>query len=127
VTDPDPFDEIVRNLDLDLDFPESTRAPAPATEPTHPSVASADSDDHFYRRVEPRPLLPRNQRVLLAWLGVIAIPICIMASSVVHLVMPRPVLLGCGLVFVAAAIYLIAQLPERGPGEPHWPDDGAQL
>jgi len=52
VTDPDPFDEIVRNLDLDLDFPESTRAPAPPTEPTHPSVASADSDDQFYRRVQ---------------------------------------------------------------------------
>jgi hypothetical protein len=127
VTDPDPFDEIVRNLDLDLDFPESAPATAPPTEPTHPSVAFTDQDDQFYRRVEPRPLLPRNQRVLLAWFGVIAMPIGIMASSVVHLVMPRPVLLGCGLVFVASAIYLIAQLPERGPGEPHWPDDGAQL
>ena len=127
MTDPDPFDEIVRNLDLDLDFPESTRAPAPPTEPTHPSVASTDPDEQFYRRVEPRPLLPRNQRVLLAWFGVIAMPICIMASSIVHLVLPRPMLLGCGLVFVASAIYLIAQLPERGPGEPHWPDDGAQL
>jgi hypothetical protein len=127
VTDPDPFDEIVRNLDLDLDFPESAPMPAPPTEHTHPSVASTNRDDQFYRRVEPRPLLPRNQRVLLAWYGVIAMPICIMASSVVHLVMPRPVLLGCGLVFVASAIYLIAQLPERGPGEPHWPDDGAQL
>jgi hypothetical protein len=127
VTDPDPFDEIVRNLDLDLDFPQSAPTPAPPTEPIHPSVASTDRDDQFYRRVEPRPLLPRHPRVLLAWIGVIAGPIGIMASSVVHLVMPRPVLLGCGLVFVASAIYLIAQLPERGPGEPYWPDDGAQL
>jgi hypothetical protein len=130
VTDPDPFDEIVRNLELDLDFPEPApeRAPAPAprTQP-HPAAASTDEDDQFYRRVEPRPVLPHNPRVLLAWLGVLAAPICIMVISAVHVFMPRPVLLGCGLVFVASAIYLIAQLPERGPGEPYWPDDGAQL
>jgi hypothetical protein len=133
VTDPDPFDEIVRDLDLDLDFSE----PAPVTrpQPTHPSAVGAgddrddadDQDDQFYRRVEPRPLLPRSPRVLLAWLGVIAAPLWIVVSSTLHLIMPRPVLLGCALVFVASAIYLIAQLPERGPSEPHWPDDGAQL
>lgn len=129
MTDPDPFDEIVRNLDLDpdLDFPEPMPTPAPARQPTHPSAASAVQDDQFYRRVEPRPVLPRNPRILAAWLGVIVTPLGIMASSVLNLIMPRPVLLGCGLVFVASAIYLIAQLPERGPGEPYWPDDGAQL
>lgn len=127
MTDPDPFDEIVRNLDLDLDFPEPEPAPAPPEEPTHPSMASPDSDDQFYRRVEPRPVLPRDPRTLLAWLGVIAGPLCIMVTSALHLTMPRPVLLGCGLLFVASAIYLIAQLPERGPSEPWWPDDGAQL
>jgi hypothetical protein len=131
VTDPDPFDEIVRNLDLDLAFPEP--APEPARQPVHPSAASPGpedeltEDDQFYRRVEPRPFLPRNPRILFAWLGVIATPICIMVSSVLHVIMPRPMLLGCGLVFVASAIYLIAQLPERGPSEPWWPDDGAQL
>ena len=126
MTDPDPFDEIVRNLDLEIDFPEES---APTPEPVHPSVASTvdedDDDDKFYRRVEPRPIVPRSP--LLAWLGVIGSPICIMVTSLMNLIMPRPILLGCGLVFVAAAIYLIAQLPERGPGEPHWPDDGAQL
>jgi hypothetical protein len=127
VTDPDPFDEIVRNLDLEIDFPEEP-APAPAPQPVHPSVASTvDDDDKFYRRVEPRPVIPRSPHVLFAWLGVIGSPICIMVTSLMNLIMPRPILLGCGLVFVAAAIYLIAQLPERGPGEPHWPDDGAQL
>lgn len=132
MTDPDPFDEIVRNLDLEIDFPEES-APVPTPEPVHPSVASTvdddddDDDDKFYRRVEPRPIVPRSPRVLLAWLGVIGSPICIMATSLMNLIMPRPILLGCGLVFVAASIYLIAQLPERGPGEPHWPDDGAQL
>jgi hypothetical protein len=127
VTDPDPFDEIVRNLDLDLDFSEPAPAPAAPTQPIHPSVAATDRDDQFYRRVDPRPVLPHNPRVLLAWLAVLVVPTCIMIISAVHLIMPRPVLLGSGFVFVAAAIYLIAQLPERGPGEPHWPDDGAQL
>ncbi len=127
MTDPDPFDEIVRNLDLEIDFPQEP-VPAPSAEPVHPSVASTnEEDDKFYRRVEPRPIVPRSPRVLLAWLGVIGSPTCIVVASVINVIMPRPVLLGCGLVFVASAIYLIAQLPERGPGEPHWPDDGAQL
>lgn len=128
MTDPDPFDEIVRNLDLEIDFPEES-APAPAPQPAHPSVASTvdDEDDKFYRRVEPRPVIARSPRVLFAWLGVIGSPVCIMVTSLMNMIMPRPILLGCGLVFVAGAIYLIAQLPERGPGEPHWPDDGAQL
>lgn len=128
MTDPDPFDEIVRNLDLDLDFPEPSPAPGP------PESVAADEvddepgeDDMFYRRVEPRPIIPRDPRVLLAWLAVIVCPVAIMITSAVNLIMPRPILLGCGLVFVASAIYLIAQLPERGPSEPWWPDDGAQL
>ena len=130
MTDPDPFDEIVRDLDLDLDFSEPAPAPAAPPQPTHPSATADDEDDEddqFYRRVEPRPMLPRSPRVLLAWIAVIVVPLWIVASSTLHLLMPRPVLLGCGLVFVASAIYLIAQLPERGPSEPHWPDDGAQL
>ena len=127
MTDPDPFDEIVRNLDLDLDFPEPESAAAAPAQPVHPSAAPVEQDDQFYRRVDPRPVLPRNPRVLFAWLGVIVGPLCIMTISALHLIMPRPVLLGCGLIFVASAIYLIAQLPDRGPAEPYWPDDGAAL
>ena len=37
------------------------------------------------------------------------------------------VLLGAALTFVASAIYLIAQLPEHGPSQRDWPDDGAAL
>ena len=74
----------------------------------------------------PGPLL-RRPSVLMAWLGILGGPVLIMAASITHWILPRPLLWGLGLVFVAAAIYLIAQLPERGPGEPHWPDDGAQL
>ena len=107
----DPFDEIVRRLDLDLTFP----APAPV------------EDDEFYRHVE--PAAPGHLKVshLWAWLGVIGGPVTIMVASLVHLILPRPVLLGIALLFVASAVFLIAQLPDRGPAEPDWPDDGAQL
>ena len=127
MTESDPFDEIVQNLDLDLDFPEPAPTPAPRPQPTHPSVRSADSDEQFYRRVEPRPILPRSPRVLLAWSAVTAGPLSIIVCSVLNVIMPRPILLGCAFVVVASAIFLIAQLPERGPSEPYWPDDGAQL
>ncbi|HUQ00277.1 MAG TPA: hypothetical protein VM093_07430 [Aeromicrobium sp.] len=124
MTKPDPFDEIVRNLDLDLSFPEAAPAPEPA-----PQVAAPQepTDDQFYRRVEPLPPAHHNPRILLAWLGILSGPIAIMVTSSLHLILPRPVLLGAGLTFVACAIYLIAQLPERGPSEPWWPDDGAQI
>jgi hypothetical protein len=125
VTDPDPFDEIIRNLDLDLPFPESVEQPKPASAPSPP--VSEPGDDQFYRRVEPRQPTHHNPRVLLAWLGVLAGPVAIMVTSSLQVVLPRPVLLGAGLLFVACAIYLFSQLPERGPGEPWWPDDGAQL
>jgi hypothetical protein len=127
VTEPDPFDEIVRNLDLELDFPEPAPEPAQRPQPTHPSAMSSDGDDQFYRRVDPRPVVPRSPRVLLAWLAVIGGPLCIVVCSALNVIMPRPVLLGCAFVVVASAIFLIAQLPERGPSEPYWPDDGAQL
>lgn len=127
MTESDPFDEIVRNLDLDLDFPEAAPAPAPQSQPTHPSARSDDGDDQFYRRVEPRPVVPRSPRVLLAWLAVIGGPLAIVVCSALNVIMPRPVLLGSAFVVVASAIFLIAQLPERGPSEPYWPDDGAQL
>jgi hypothetical protein len=125
VTKPDPFDEIVRNLDLDLSFPEQVEQPKP--EPEMVAEPAEPEDDQFYRRVEPRPPAHHNPRVLLAWLGILAGPITIMVTSSLHLILPRPVLLGAGLTFVACAIYLIAQLPERGPSEPWWPDDGAQI
>ena len=109
----DPFDEIVRRLDLDLTFP----APTPVE----------DDDDAFYRHVEPPPARHLNVRHLWAWLGVISGPVAIMVASLVHVILPRPMLLGIALLFVASAVFLIAQLPDRGPAEPDWPDDGAQL
>lgn len=117
----DPFEEIVRHLDLDLTFPEPKPAPEPKGAPRR------DDAEPPYREIPPRPHGPTNTRHLLAWLGVVGGPVAIMVTSLVHFILPRPVLLGVALIFVASAVYLIAQLPDRGPAEPNWPDDGAQL
>ena len=126
MTDPDPFDEIVQHLDLDWTVPDEVATPAappaqPATRPHDPEA------EPFYRRIEPRDPVPRRPGVVLAWLGILSGPLAIMIASITHILMPRPLLLGLGLVFVASAIYLVSQLPEHGPSEPYWPDDGAQL
>jgi hypothetical protein len=139
---PDDFDEIVQNLDLDLSFPDDPR------EPQHPSVRrhrrpdlqaeddieaeepeSFDDmpDEPFYRRVEPTSIWPRHRGRTLAWAAVLGSPLAIVLFTLAHVWLPKSVLLGIGLTFVAASIYLISQLPEHGPGRPDWPDDGAAL
>jgi hypothetical protein len=139
---PDDFDEIVQNLDLDLSFPDDPR------EPQHPSVrrhrradmhSEAETEDEepesfddmpdepFYRRVEPATIWPRHRGRTLAWIAVLGSPLAIVLFTLVHVWLPKSVLLGIGLTFVAASIYLISQLPENGPGRPDWPDDGAAL
>lgn len=135
---PDDFDEIVQNLHLDLSFPDEQR------EPQHPSVRrhrrpdqpkaedeQPDFDDMpdepFYRRVEPAPIRPHHRGRTLAWIAVLGSPLAIIACTLAQVWLPKSVLLGIGLTFVAASIYLISQLPEDGPGRPDWPDDGAAL
>lgn len=125
----DPFEEIVRHLDLELSFPEHAPEPEPEpeSEPAPKRSAPGEPDDAFYRAVEPRTPRPARLGHLLAWLGVIAGPATIVIASAAFVILPRPILLGIALLFVASAVYLIAQLPDRGPAEPNWPDDGAQL
>jgi hypothetical protein len=135
---PDDFDEIVQNLHLDLSFPDEPR------EPQHPSMRrhrrpdqpeaeeqQPDFDDlpdePFYRRVEPAPIWPRHRGRTLAWIAVLGSPLAIIVCTLAQVWLPKSVLLGIGLTFVAASIYLISQLPEDGPGRPDWPDDGAAL
>jgi len=127
MTDPDPFDEIVQHLDLDWNVPDDAEPPPPVEQRPAPEPEPDPEDEPFYRRIEPRDPVPQRPPVLLAWLGIFGGPAVIMVSSVAGVVLPRTLLLGLGLVFVASAVYLISQLPERGPGEPNWPDDGAQL
>lgn len=127
MSDPDPFDEIVEHLDLNWNVPEAEAAPPPAEPAPPPPVINDPEAEPFYRQIEQREPVPHRPGVLLAWLGILTGPVVIMATGLLHFILPRPLLLGLGLVFVASAIYLFSQLPERGPAEPWWPDDGAQL
>lgn len=130
----DEFDDIVDRLDLDLPFPEPDpeAAPGPSSEPTDPAPEPVDLDDQpdpdpFYRRVPDPPARPHDPRMNAAWAAVIGSPLLAVVCSLLGVPLPRPILLGLGLIVVAGAIYLIAQLPEHGPSRPDWPDDGAAL
>ena len=137
----DDFDEIVQHLNFDLSFPEEQpehpsvrrhRRPArPETgsEVGHDEPVAFDDmpDDQFYRRVEPTPIRPRHKGRTFAWIAVLGSPLAIVLFTLAHVWLPKSVLLGIGFTFVAGAIYLISQLPEYGPGQPDWPDDGAAL
>jgi hypothetical protein len=127
MTDPDPFDEIVEHLDLDWTIPDVDAAPPVQPTAPPPVVINDPEAEPFYRHVERREPVPHRPGVLLAWLGIASGPIVIMLAGILHVILPRPLLLGLALVFVASAVYLFSQLPERGPAEPFWPDDGAQL
>ena len=127
MTDPDPFDEIVEHLDLDWNVADAEAVP-PVEPPAPPPVVINDPEaEPLYRHIEAREPVPHRPGVLLAWLGILSGPVVIMLAGLTHFIVPRPLLLGLALVFVASAVYLISQLPERGPAEPWWPDDGAQL
>ena len=132
----DDFDEIVQRLDLDLSFPDPEHPSVRRSQrrETPPEVADdePDSDDDlpdepFYRNVPPAPIRPRHKGRTLAWIAVLGSPLAIVMFTIAHVWLPKSVLLGIGLTFVAGSIYLISQLPEYGPGRPDWPDDGAAL
>lgn len=135
MTERDEFDRIVEGLDLDLTFPdEPAETPAvqhPAAQ--HPAAQHPDPDDvvrdeeQFYRRVDHTPLVPRHRGTLLAWCGVAGAPLALVLATVAHYQLPRPIVAGAALIFVASAIYLFLQLPEHGPARRDWPDDGAVL
>jgi|GEM_PF-5910322 len=129
--DGDEFDRIVEQLDLDLSFPESapaaealtddevdrwTQAPEPVDEEAEP----------FYRRVE-LPARPLRLGTSLAWVAVAGGPLLLVACTIFHYIVPRSILAGLVLLFVAGAVYLFSQLPDRGPADPDAPDDGAVL
>jgi len=140
---PDDFDEIVQRLELDLPFPDEPPAreqlqhpsvrrhrrvePRPEAEADEPESFDDMPDEPFYRKVPPAPIRPRHRGRTFAWIAVLGSPLAIMVFTLAHVWLPKSVLLGVGLTFVAGSIYLISQLPEYGPGRPDWPDDGAAL
>ncbi len=129
MTENDDFDKIVEGLELDLEFPEHIPAPEPA-DPTPTSsddTAPVEQQVPFYRQVEPVPLRPRRRGVAVAWTALAGAPLLLVVATMIGEILPRPMLAGAVLIFVAAAIYLVSQLPEHGPSRPDWPDDGAVL
>lgn len=119
--DPDEFDRIVEQLDLDLSFPDEPTEPA-RTEPVEAPV----EEEPFYRRVEPTAR-PWRRGTSLAWAAVLGAPLSLVLCSMLAYIVPRPVLVALVLLFLAGVLYLVSQLPEHGPADPDDPDDGAVL
>lgn len=125
----DEFDRIVEGLDLDLGFLANGEVGEPEPEP--PVAAplhvgeprSPDVDEEFYRRVDPGPQRPWSRNITLAWIGIAGSPTVLVLCTLVGFIAPRPIVTALALVFVASAVYLISQLPDRLPGDE--PDDGA--
>lgn len=133
MTERDDFDKIVEGLELDLSFIDEPEEPA-AEEPeptwsprTDDDVDAEDTEEPFYRKVEPTPLMPRRRGIMLAWVGVLGAPLSLVIATMSGVFLDRPIVAAASLTFVASAIYLILQLPEHGPSRRDWPDDGAVL
>lgn len=135
MTERDDFDKIVEGLELDLSFIDEKPAEQPAEEPPEPEwspltdddIDAADTEEPFYRKVEPTPLMPRRRGVLAAWVGVLGAPLSLVIATMSGVFLDRPIVAAASITFVASAIYLILQLPEHGPSRRDWPDDGAVL
>lgn len=130
-TGDDAFDRIVEGLDMNLSFPEPKIGSSGG--PRDPEMLDLDDlpddpQDQFYRRVPPvSEVIPHTWRALLAWLAVLGAPLGLVAFAVFGIYLDRAMMLAMCLIFVAGAFWLFSHLPERGPGHPDWPDDGAEL
>ena len=110
----------MQRLDLDLPFPDdprrrpakrgisSTRA-CVVTDARSLRAAADDEpesfddmpDEPFYRKVQPAPIRPRHRGRTLAWIAVLGSPLAIVLFTLAHVWLPKSVLLGIGLTFVA--------------------------
>jgi hypothetical protein len=137
VPDPDEeFNRIVEGLDLELPFPHETEAETDGRHPSDPQFqpepkrrapAEHEDDEIAYRTPPPRPRRPPSRARTSAWVAVLGGPMLLVVATLFGILLPRPVVFAAALIFVAAVIYLISQLPEHGPSRPDWPDDGAVL
>lgn len=131
----DEFKKIVEGLDLELPFPPDVEDPAqrhPSDPQFQPEAkrrapAEREGDEVAYRTPPPRPKRAPSRARTLAWVAVLGGPGLLVLATLVGILLPRPVVLSAAIIFVAAVIYLISQLPERGPSHRDWPDDGAVL
>ena len=136
---PDDFDRIVEGLDLDLtgleDFDASAarvtaereRAEARAREEWRRAAEAQEAaDDQFYREVGPARLRSRG-RVRFAWFVFVGGPALLLVTTMASMPLPTFVAALVVIAIVVSVVYLISQLPDRGPSNPDWPDDGAAL
>lgn len=132
----DEFDRIVEHLDLDLGFLQDQDHPPPTSSPEEPvspplpvhpasGARSPDVDEEFYRRVDHHAWRPWPRNITIAWLGIVGSPTVLVLCLVVGFIAPRSIVAALALVFVASAVYLISQLPDRDPGD--GTDDGAVI
>lgn len=127
------FDAIVEGLDLQVPDPVVDEPPARPTPRAQPQVPDEllefDDlpDEPFYRQAPPIGLTGRDLPTTLALVGVFGAPGLLVLCTLLRIFLPRPVVIGAALIFVAGAIYLIARLPERRHGPLDEPDDGVAL
>jgi hypothetical protein len=140
MTDPasprDDFDRIVEGLELDLsgldDFDRSAAQAAAARERAEleeeqrRAAEPEEQDDQFYREVGPADL-PTDKRTKTAWLVIIGGPALLILARLADMTPPPVLVAAVVIAAVCAVAYLIARLPDRGPSNPDWPDDGAAL
>ena len=128
----DEFDRIVEGLDLEMPRTEhverevAREQPKPEPRPRKPQPAW-DEDAIAYRTPPPRKKRPPSKARTASWIAVLGAPGLLVLATIVRIVLPRPIVLAAALTFVAGLVYLISQLPERGPSHPDSPDDGAVL
>ncbi len=130
----DEFDRIVEGLDLDLsglgDLDSAAATVAAEREraalEAEKQVDDEPEDDQFYRAVGPAGLRA-DSRTKLAWVVLATGPVVLLLSALLSLRPPMALTGVLILASVAAVVYLVARLPDRGPGTPDWPDDGAAL
>lgn len=135
----DDFDRIVEGLDLDLsgldDFDDAAERAAAARERAdleeeHRRVEeqqrAQDRDDQFYREVGPADLRATG-RTRIAWLVFVGGPALLLITTMASMPLPTVAVVAVVIAVVASVVYLISQLPDRGPSNPDWPDDGAAL
>lgn len=142
MSDPDEFDRIVSGLELDIGDDdldaaadriaaerrraEFERERAENSARRAAQVEQTDDDDDFYREVGPATL-PSDRRTRWAWLCIAAGPALLLATVLLPVRPPTAVVVTLVLLSVGGVVFLIARLPDRGPSNPDWPDDGAAL
>ncbi len=128
----DEFDRIVEGLDLDFSLTDQDAIiPDPNSDPYSAPARSTpvyeDADEVGYRVPGRRAPRPPSKARTTAWSIILGGPLLMVFATLGGVVLSRPVVFSVSIIFVAAVIYLISQLPEHGPSHPDWPDDGAVL